>query len=113
MTQDDLESRIKSLRRFSVATLTGVSIIGVGPLLFFLICDLLKTSPVDKETELYIILAGVFSFFPLWGILAYWGQYRYEVLCPHCGQSLASQYPVIVSTRTCRYCHEHVIDSSA
>jgi hypothetical protein len=113
MTQDDLESRIKSLRRFSIATFTGVSTIAVGPLLFFLICDFLKKCPVSKDTELYILLATTLSFFPLWGILAYWGQYRYQVLCPHCGQSLVSQYPVIVSTGTCRYCHQHVIDPSA
>jgi hypothetical protein len=112
MTQDDLERRIKSLRRFSIATFTGVSIIGVGPLLFFLTCDLLKKHPVDKETELYVLVAGTLLFFPLWGILAYWGQYRYQVLCPKCGESLVGQYPVIMSTKTCRYCHERVIDVS-
>ena len=113
MTRQDLENQIKSLRRFSIATFAGVSIIGVGPLLFFLTCDLLKKHPVDNDTELYIILAGVFLFFPLWGILAYWGQYKYEVRCPHCGQSLVSQYPVIISTQKCRFCQEHVIDVSA
>lgn len=113
MTQEVLETRIKSLRRFGVATFTGAGIIGVGPLLFFLICGLLKRSPVDKETELYMILAGVFSFFPIWGILAYWGQRKYQVICPYCGQSLVSQYPVIVSSRTCRYCRQKVIDASA
>jgi hypothetical protein len=110
MTQEDLESRIKSLRRFGIATFAGVSIMGVGPLVFFLLCDLLKKSPVDKETELYIILAGVFAFFPVWGILAYWGQRKYQAVCPHCGESLVSQYPVIISTKTCRYCREIVID---
>ena len=93
MTQDDLERRINSMRRFGIASVTGCGILGIGPLLFFLTCDLLKKHPVDNDTELILIAGGVFLFFPLLGILAYWGQYRYRVLCPKCRQSLVEQYP--------------------
>ena len=91
----------------------GPAALAVGPLFFFLACDFLKWSPVDKFTEIYIILAPVFAFFPVVGILTYWGQRRYQVLCPHCGQSLMSHYPVVVATGKCIYCRKPVIDVSA
>ena len=91
----------------------GPAALAVGPLFFFLACDFLKWSPVDKFTEIYIILAPVFAFFPVVGILTYWGQRRYQVLCPHCGQSLLSHYPVVVATGKCIYCRKPVIDVSA
>ena len=91
----------------------GPAALAVGPLFFFLACDFLKWSPVDKFTEIYIVLAPVFAFFPVVGILTYWGQRRYQVLCPHCGQSLLSHYPVVVATGKCIYCRKPVIDVSA
>ncbi len=113
MTQEMLEKRITSMRRFGVLAFFVPAALAVGPLLFFLVCDLYKWSPVDKDTELYIILAPVFAFFPVVGILAYWGQRRYQVLCPHCGQSLMSHYTVVIATGTCCYCRKPVIDESA
>jgi ribosomal protein S27AE len=101
------------MRRFSITAFFGPAVLAVGPLCFFLACDFLKWSPVDKYTEIYIILAPLFAFFPVVGILAYWGQRRYQVLCPHCGQSLMSHYPVVVANGKCSYCHKSIIDASA
>src|ERR1017187_9963131 len=110
MTQESLEKRIRSMKRFGSVAFFGPAALAVGPLLFFLICDFLKYSPVDKYTEIYIILAPVFAFFPVVGILVYWGQRKYQVLCPHCGQSLMSHYPVVIATGTCCYCRKPIID---
>jgi hypothetical protein len=101
------------MRRFGFIAFFGPAALFLGPLCFFFICDFFKWSPVDKDTELYILLAGGFGFFPIVGILAYWGQWRYQVLCPHCGQSLMSHYPVVIATGKCSYCRESVIDVSA
>jgi hypothetical protein len=113
MTPELLEKRVKSMTRFGRFAFFGPALLAVGPLLFFCVCDVCHWHVVDKETGLYIVLAGVFGFFPVVGILAYSGERRYQVLCPHCGQSLVSQYPVILSTKTCRFCREVVIDESA
>jgi hypothetical protein len=100
------------MQRFGRFAFFGPALFAVGPLLFFCVCDFLHKQVVDKYTGIYIVLAGVFGFFPVVGILVYWGERRYQVLCSHCGQSLVNQYPVILSTKTCRFCREVVIDES-
>lgn len=112
MTRESLEKRINSMRRFGRLAFFGPAALAVGPLLFFLICDWLKWRPVSKDTELYIMIAGAFAFFPVVGTLVYWGQRRYQVLCPHCGESLMDHYPVVIATGKCCYCHEPIIDGS-
>ena len=90
----------------------GPAALFVGPLCFYLLCDLFKWN-VDKDTELYVLIAGAFSFFPIAGTLIYWGQRRYQVLCPYCGQSLVTHYPVVLATGKCTNCQKPVIDASA
>ena len=113
MTQELFEKRFRAFRKFGFVAFFGPAALAVGPLLFFLVCDLYKWSPVDKDTELYIILAPVFAFFPVVGILAYWSQRRYQVFCPHCGESLMTHYPVVMATGSCSCCRQPVFDASA
>jgi len=113
MTQEFLEKRIRSFRRFGLVAFFGPAALFVGPLCFFFLCDLLKWSPVGKDAELYILSSGVFAFFPIAGILIYWGERRYRVLCPHCGQSLITHYPVVLATGKCANCQKPVVEASA
>ncbi len=112
MTQEFLESRVRSMRRFGLAAFFGPAALAVGPLFFFLVCDFLKWSPVGKDKELCIILVPALAFFPVVGLLAYWGNRRYQTLCPHCGHSLMSHYPVVMATGKCCYCRKPVIEES-
>ena len=110
MTRELLEKRLGSCRKFGVAAFCTAGVLGIGPLCFFLLAHVFKWSPVDKYTELAIIAFGVLSYWPVLGILAYWGERRCQVLCPHCGQSLMKHYPVVIATGKCTRCRRTVID---
>lgn len=81
MTQEAFEKRVATFRTLLRAGFFGAVVIAIGPLCFFILCDLFHR-PLDHDLELNIILGGVIAFFPLLAILQYFGN-EYFRCCAH------------------------------